>query len=1755
MTTLLQRLPSNAGENSPMSRHSRTRLRRRTIAQVGVLVVILASLLDVQTTQRLSAQDAATPSRPTSLTAVAAENLLGLRLNDSELQWRAPGSTSFQILVASDKEKLAAGVGDLWDSGRRAVDASMPEQSTEYCGKALQDDTTAWWKVRVWSSDGATASPYSEPAHWQVGQSVERRAAERRPTHASGGRVEYIDGRHDRAIRFGEGLATLRADDYAALRSRRGITISVWIRPERFSQGWQSIYRKEDGGDRRLLALGQEGPFWGLWFGLGIHGRGYHEFGVPVDSKRLLDNSWHHVAATYDGKRYRLFLDGQKIGEEQRDGSLGQSGSAAAAIGDYGDRKELFHGGLDDLRIYTRGLAESDVTNLAKGELDVASGALAARWTFDGHIDNEATYTPEARHNRIAFLGDTLIANMDRYGYFEAAVTARWPRHSIEFRNIGWPGDDVLGTARAEFGSPSRRAAGDAPRGAGYEELLRHIRQADATTYFLGYGGEVAYHDNSPDGPEVAFSRFRDNYRRLLETLRSGGSQVILLTPPAHEPSGLRLPDPSRHNHHLAKVAAFLRELAAELKLPVVDLYTELRATHPDEPLTENGVHLNERGYRRLATALCRTLGLHGPKTHSALSVSLAEGSAPSVARATLLADYTTRRGRHVELVADRLPAVGLHPSPRITCEGGAPAYRLKIDSRPVLERSRETWATGVALSDGAEHEQCAELRRLIREKNKLHRYRLRPLNKTYIFLFRSHEMGHLAYEMEEFDALVKEKEMQIAKLRRPRSRTYTVEPMEAWRAPRDYPDHEVPRSIPKPDIDAELQAMTVADGFQVNLFAKNPMVANPINLNWDRHHRAWVSMSSTYPHIVPGREPNDRIVILEDTDRDGVADRSTVFAEDLLVPHSVLPVDGGAYVCSATELLFLVDADGDDRSESRRVVFSGFGNADVHHMIHALRWAPWGEIYFNQSIYINSFIETPWGHRRLNGSGIWRLRPETERLEVFARGMVNPWGHTFDRWGQSFGTDGAGGQGPHYVFPDAAFQSAVGADRVLPGLVRGRPKGTAAEIISGRHMPEAWQGSFLENDFRANRTVRYELAEAGSGFRAKLVETVIHSAHRSYRPADIKMGPDGAIYIVDWYNAIIDHGEVDFHHPLRDKSHGRIWRLTAKGRPLVEPPDIAGASIGTLLEHLRAPEEYTRVRARRELPRRDSDEVLQTLERWIGRLDSIAPEFEHHRLEALWLHQSLGRQNLDLLQAVLTSKEPRARAAAVRVVSLWGETDGEAGQTLPVLSIAVDDEHPRVRLEAVNALRLLGTSHPALALEAANVALGALEWPLDRELDYALWLTARELRNGWLPALQAGKPVFDGVTQHLRYALEATGDRRAIEPLVALLRAGEIAATNLPAAFQTIAGLGSSGDLETILNLAMNDPALFVPLARGAAVNSETPPSKSRIVSVLQHESGEVRRAAAQLCARWNVGESREALVELLRTSTSDATRQTAARALAQLGSFETLASHNEARWPSAVRAAAVGAWARSQPREARNAAIDLLRAATGATEAEPVLSAYIDRDGGADILAEALRDTKLSSPIAVAGVRQARASGRDLSPLIQALHRAGSLRTVSTDLSQAERQALLDDAATQGNRERGEVLYRSASLACTTCHQINQHGGQVGPDLTTVGAYMTPASILESMLNPDTTIKQGFETTIVTRKDGSVVAGILQRRTGSATLVRDASSQVLSIPKQDIVNVTHSAVSLMPVGLISSLRRDELIDLLRYLIELGKQ
>ena len=960
-------------------------------------------------------------------------------------------------------------------------------------------------------------------------------------------------------------------------------------------------------------------------------------------------------------------------------------------------------------------------------------------------------------------------------------------------------------------------------------------------------------------------------------------------------------------------------------------------------------------------------------------------------------------------------------------------------------------------------------------------------------------------------------------------------------------------KTIPPTDPEIERRSFQVADGFEVNLFAADPVLAKPIQMNFDARGRLWIASSEVYPQIEPGQKANDKVIVLEDVDGDGKADKTSIFADGLLIPTGVEPGDGGAYVANSTELLHMKDTDGDGKADTRRVMLSGFGTEDTHHILHTLRWGWDGQLYMNQSIYIHSHIETPWGVKRLGGGGIWEFRPETMQLDVFMRGLVNPWGHHVDRWGQSFATDGAGGEGINYVLPGAYYTTAPDAVRILHGLNPGSPKHCGLEVASGRHLPDDWQGSLLTNDFRGNRVCRFVVSDDGAGFSSREQPELIKTSHSAFRPIDIKMGPDGAIYIADWYNPIIQHGEVDFRDPRRDHTHGRIWRVAAKGRSLVERPRLVDTPTRTLLDALKAPEDFTRHFAKRVLKERGAI-VLPDLAAWVKAIEPNDPEAEHHRLEALWAYQSLDVPEPDLLARLLTSNDFRVRAAAVRVVQHWAD---RLSNPLALLAPRVIDDNPRVRLETV---RVLGHI-PEVA--AAELALQALDKPVDKFLDYALWLTARDLQGLWLPAVESGKFDDGGNPRRLVFALAAVGSPAVAKPLVEALKSGKLAGEAQSRALLLIASLGGPDELGLAFDLALADatPAaqrasLLDALAQAFRQRQVRPKGDlARLAAALDAKDDALKAAVARAVGAWKVGPASEKARAL-------AMAESAALPV-RLGAIEGLAGLNDPpgraaleeigrRKGSPARGAAVVALAGINVDEAAEIASAFLADADAAS-ASPVFEAFAGRKGGPVALARELSGKTIAADVAKVGLRLNGTSGRPEPKLVEALTKAGKLDASRTVPVGPERDRLLSDVAHRGDPARGEAIYRRESMQCLKCHAIAGAGGQVGPGLESLGASAPVDYILDAVLDPAKAVKEGFHATVVATTDGKVVAGLKVRQTDSELVLRDAEDREVAIPLSTIDDQKVGG-SLMPAGLTDPLTRSELVDLVRFLSELGK-
>ncbi|MFK7982681.1 MAG: PVC-type heme-binding CxxCH protein [Saprospiraceae bacterium] len=1327
---------------------------------------------------------------------------------------------------------------------------------------------------------------------------------------------------------------------------------------------------------------------------------------------------------------------------------------------------------------------------------------------------------------RIALIGGTLISSMENHGYFEKALLQHFPEGSVSLRNIGWPADDVYGLARAQFGSAQNTRSWKPPsaeEGFGAKVLMEHIEAAAPKTLIIGYGSEAATAIN-----DAEFELFTSGYKRLLDFAEGKGIKLILVAPPKQEkvfghPIDFR-------NDRLKKAADFIQTAAKERGHLFVNLYDELVTDPTKQTYTNNGVQLNQAGYERMSEILLDKIGIENTVY---FDVELAED-------ATILNTIDCQTTDWVKTVNG--VSFNLQPAKML--------YKGKVHSEnPVAifingelySKNQDTISLINLKQDSLED---ARLLATIQEKNRLHRYRLQPLNEAYIYLFRRHEMGHLAYEMDDLHELVAEKEQEINRLLASQTYDIEIELIKPWTSPKDYPEDEVPAFIPEPSIDQELAAFHLPDGYEINLFAADPMIANPINVNWDTKGRAWVATSSTYTHIVPGREPNDKIIILEDTDGDGKADKHTVFAENLLVPHSVMPVKGGAYVVATTQLLFFEDLDGDDVADTRRVVYDGFGNADVHHMIHGLRWTPWGNLHFTQSIYINSFVETAYGARTLNGSGTWVFRPEKEHLSIFSRGLVNPWGEAFDKWGQAFATDGAGGSGMNYIFPESAHATAVGAPKVLRGLNSGTPKNTAAEVVYSRHFPKDWQGTIITNDFRGNRTVRYKVTPDKSGYESKEVQTIIHSDHRSYRPVDTKIGPDGALYIVDWYNPIIDHGEVDFHHPIRDKTHGRIWRLTKKGSPLLKPVNTQVDNPTALLNLLKSPEQFTRLQANRAYVEQNGDP--QAVVNWMKNIQGQSAAAYQYRLEGLWLLAALNHYDEATILGALNWQNPQARAAAVRQFANWKIAYNHRDK-LPKL---IEDKHPQVRLEAIHALRDMGTS------EAVELAIKVLNHPMDENLTFALDLMLRLRKEDWLPKMVDNVVLFGGDVNKKMYALLTTEDARGVAPMQKLLTQSDLKPTLAKNAWQMLAKIGDASAKDQILQKAVAeaDVSLLRTMANAPAAYTAQPNDLAPLATLLNHENSGLRREALKLIGRWKALDYREKVKENLIASEDMNEQLSAGRALVAMDEKATLIAVAKDDDKIENRVAANAIWIETDPEKATDNTIALLSNLESTNLAEVLFRTYRKMENGPAILEKALAGKSLPENIANAGLIIAQTSGLPLKDLETALKKAGNIQPVGMELSSADKAQLIKNAIAKGNRSRGRAIYRRPELMCGNCHKISFGGGLSGPNLATVGSYMTPNSILESILNPNTDIKQGYETVLITKTNGEIISGLLHRKTNNSTLIRQASGELIEIPSAEIAETDVSPVSLMPTGLTRNLNRAELTDLLAYMISLGK-
>ena len=854
--------------------------------------------------------------------------------------------------------------------------------------------------------------------------------------------------------------------------------------------------------------------------------------------------------------------------------------------------------------------------------------------------------------DHIAVIGNTLADRMQHSGYFEALTYEQFPKNDLVFRSLAFSADEVANRPRsADFGTP--------------DEWLTKVK-ADVVLAFFGF--------NESFKGEAGLPKFRGDLDKFIKsTLNAnysgqGAPRLVLFSPIAAEKhTNPNYPDPSAINRQLEPYVKAMREVAAANSVPFVDLFDASKKAYAKakSPLTINGIHLSDEGYKALA-----------PQMFSAV-------------------------------FGDKAPDM---------TSTGFENLREAINEKNKIWFSRYRTVDGYNVYGGRSKEAYAPGKRQIQDRNP---------PEPYVSNFQV-----MQREMSERDVMTANRDKRI--WARAQGSDLVVKDDNLP------PPVTLPSNKPGPNPDGShiflsgeeaMKYMTVPPGCKLQFIASEkefPELVKPVQMAFDTKGRLWVAAWKNYPERTPTSTDGDKLLVF-DLKEDGTVKKMTVSIDDLNCPAGFQFYKDGVLLMQAPDLWFVRDTDGDGKADQKIRILNGMDSADSHHTANSICYEPGGAVYLSDGVFHRTSVETARGPVRNQDACIYRFEPHTSKFERYIPyGFANPHGRVFDYWGNDIVTDATGNNS--YFGP--AFSGHLDEPAKHSGMKEfwqrpSRPcPGTA--ILSSRHFPESMQNEFLNiNVIGFQGIYRVKVDEDGSGLHGETVEPPMlqndNDKSPNVRPIAADVAPDGSLYWLDWHNPIIGHLQHNLRDPNRDHIHGRIYRITYPSRPLLKPVPIDGQPIAKLLDALKEPENNVRTRAKIELDKHPTKEVIAAVQKWAKQFDPKKAEDAHHLLEALWIHQWQNVVNEPLLKELLKSPDPRARAQAVRVLCYWRD---RVSQPLELLKVAANDSSPRVRLEAVRAASFFQGN------EAMEVAYQITKYPTDYYLDYTFKETTKQLQK-----------------------------------------------------------------------------------------------------------------------------------------------------------------------------------------------------------------------------------------------------------------------------------------------------------------------------------------------------------------------------------------------------------------------------------------
>jgi len=979
----------------------------------------------------------------------------------------------------------------------------------------------------------------------------------------------------------------------------------------------------------------------------------------------------------------------------------------------------------------------------------------------------------------------------------------------------------------------------------------------------------------------------------------------------------------------------------------------------------------------------------------------------------------------------------------------------------------------------------------------------------------------------------------------------------------------ESQRRMQKPMPPEEsLRHAVVPVGFHVELFASEPDIGGkPIAMAWDERGRLWVAESIDYPNeLKPNGKGRDRVRICEDTDADGKADRFTVFAENLSIPTAIAFHRGGAIVQAGTETLYLKDTNGDDRADTSRVLFSGWGMGDTHGGVSNFQYGLdnwiWAMQGYNES--------APTVHGKAGDAfrnGFFRFRPDGSQVEFIRSTNNNTWGLGISEEGIVFGSTANRNPSVYMPIPNRYYESVRGwtkalmlgtiADtfrfRPITGNVRqvdqfgGYTAGAGHAIYTARTYPrEFWNRTAFVNGPTGHLTGTFVLSGSGADYRSTSPFNLFASEDEWSAPIMAEVGPDGHVWIGDWYNFIIQHNPTPigfetgkgnaYESELRDKKHGRIYRVVYDAAPASAPMSLAGADPDRLVDALRHPTMLWRKHAQRLIVERgDASIAPELIERIADRSTdpiglNVGAIHALGSLRGLGLLDGAHAEANAAVFAALTHPSAGVRRNAIQVLPPIGESADRL-----IAARLLEDPDSQVRLAALLALADLPRTESAgrgLVSAIRDPAFAADPWISD-----AATIAAAKHSDMFMSSLSGVGESAPAWVERVRVVAEhaARGD---FEPAVLL-------------------GLADAPPV--LIEAGVAGVANGWPDGKPVRMTAELDAGLEKLLGRIPAGG---RGGLVRLATRWGSERMRahiaqiqsELLARVADGGSSESERRTAAEEYVAIvgedaNALRALVELVQPRMPPAVGIGRLRALVRSDAKEIGTVMVEKAPSLTPELRAAAVAmllsrpdwtSALFDGvESGAFQLADLSLDQKQALRAHPNGDLRRRAAAM--------LERGGALPS-------ADRAAVLAEwlsvAQESGDAKAGKTVFQKH---CAKCHSHNGEGTRVGPDLTGMSVH-PKQELLTNVLDPNRSVEGNYRVYTITTTDGIVLTGLLASESKTALELFDAEGVRKTVLREDVEQTIASSKSLMPEGFEKQMSRAEVADLLEFLAARGK-